>query len=278
MQIHLLQLNSQGEPSHNLSRIRERLSPLAAATTPQLVILPEACLHMASGNWAAQAEVEGGPWQTALAQLAGELGLYLLAGTLPVQAEDGRAYAASLLYGPQGQLLGRYDKIHLFDARVGDGQRYRESRDTCPGEQAVVIDTPFGRLGLAVCYDVRFPALFQRLAEAGAELIALPSAFTQKTGQAHWQVLVRARAIETQCFVLAANQWGQHADGRRTWGQSMVVDPWGRLLAQQNEGEGLISVKLDPQLISQARAAIPVQQHQRAIDAALLIPNKTEGA
>ncbi len=265
MECHLLQMNSQGSPERDLAWIRNQLTALPPSPEPRLVILPEACLHMAAGPWRQFAEPDRGPLQQALAGLAREFALYLLAGTLPIAAEDGRAYAAACLYGPDGERLGRYDKIHLFDARVGDGKRYHESAHTHPGEALCVVDTPFGRLGWAVCYDLRFPALFTELVALGAEIIALPSAFTYNTGQAHWEVLVRARAIETQCYLLAVNQCGTHADGRRTWGHSLVVDPWGRVVADGGEEPGRISVKLEPELITRARDAIPVQQHRRRL-------------
>ncbi|GAA5194505.1 carbon-nitrogen hydrolase family protein [Ferrimonas gelatinilytica] len=263
MECHLLQMNSQGSPERDLAWVRSQLASLARTPDPRLVILPEACLHMAAGPWNRFAEPDEGPNQQALAQMAREFDLYLLAGTLPITAGDGRAYASSCLYGPDGTRLGRYDKIHMFDAKVGDGKSYHESAHTCPGDGVRVVDTPFGRLGWAVCYDLRFPELFTALVELGAEIIALPSAFTYNTGQAHWEVLVRARAIESQCYLLAANQCGVHRDGRRTWGHSLVVDPWGRVIADGGEEPGRISVKLDPELITQARDAIPVQQHRR---------------
>lgn len=202
--------------------------------------------------------------QTALASLARQYGVYLVAGTLPILAEDGRAYAASLVYGPDGTRLGRYDKIHLFDVDVEDGTgRYRESTHTHPGSGLTLVDTPFGRLGLAVCYDVRFPELFRALAEAGATLIALPAAFTEPTGDAHWDVLVRARAIENQCYLLAAGQQGQHANGRRTWGHSMVVDPWGRVVAQLPQGEGVVSAQIDSAEMARIRDRLPALKHRR---------------
>ncbi len=242
------------------------------------MVLPEACLGFGGDRpWSEGAEIAGqGPLQSALSALARQHHCYLVAGTLPLLAADGRAYASTLVWNHRGEPVGRYDKIHLFDAEVKDGSQYRESRHTHPGRQPVVIPTPWGRLGLAVCYDVRFPRLFEALSAAGAELIALPSAFTHRTGQAHWEVLVRARAIESQCYLLAANQWGQHQDGRQTWGQSMVVDPWGQILDQRPEGTGWVSAELSRQYITQVRAEIPALQHRRPLGPANAI--KTEDA
>ncbi|MBY5993118.1 carbon-nitrogen hydrolase family protein [Ferrimonas balearica] len=271
MTCHLIQMTSQPSPRANLSRLRQLLAPLKGRAEPQLVVLPECALCFGTeGGWAALAEPwqpdepERAPMQQALSQLAREHGVHLVAGTVPITAEDGRAYAASLVFGPDGACLGRYDKIHLFDVDVEDDTgRYRESTHTHPGQGLTLVDTPLGRLGLAVCYDVRFPELFRALAERGAEMIALPAAFTEPTGQAHWDTLVRARAIENQCFLLAAGQQGQHANGRRTWGHSMIVDPWGRVLAQLPHGEGLVSAELDRAELARIRAKLPALSHRR---------------
>ncbi len=238
------------------------------------MVLPECALCFGTeGGWATLAEpdladhpeqTDAAPMQTALAALARQHRVYLVAGTLPIRAPDGRAYAASLVYGPDGARLGRYDKIHLFDVDVEDGTgRYRESTHTHPGQGITLVDTPFGRLGLAVCYDVRFPELFRALARDGATLVALPAAFTEPTGDAHWDVLVRARAIENQCYLLAAGQQGQHANGRRTWGHSMVVDPWGRVVAQLPQGEGVVSAQIDPAEMARIRDRLPALKHRR---------------
>ncbi|MBY6187253.1 carbon-nitrogen hydrolase family protein [Marinobacter hydrocarbonoclasticus] len=274
MWCHLIQMTSQPQPSQNLSRLRHWLSQLPQHPEPPLVVLPECALCFGTeGGWATLAEpdlTEPGnasaqaPMQRALSELAAEFGLCLVAGTLPILAEDGRAYAASLVYGPDGARLGRYDKIHLFDVDVEDDTgRYRESTHTHPGRGITVVDTPLGRLGLAVCYDVRFPELFRALAEQGADLIALPAAFTEPTGEAHWDTLVRARAIENQCYLLAAGQQGQHANGRRTWGHTMVVDPWGRILAQLPQGEGVVSAEIDREEMARIRHRLPALKHRR---------------
>ncbi|WP_298440953.1 carbon-nitrogen hydrolase family protein [uncultured Ferrimonas sp.] len=267
MQCHLLQLTSQHSPSHNFSRIEAFVQQLGAASHNALLVLPEACLHFGQGQpWHQDAEPSGsGYWQQRLAQLAKAHHCYLVAGTVPVQAADGRAYASSWLFGPDGTGLARYDKVHLFDAEVGDGSDYQESKHTHPGDRLVVVETAIGRIGMAVCYDVRFAAALSQLAAAEMDVLVLPSAFTARTGQAHWQPLLQARAIENQCFVVAANQWGSHGDGRQTWGQSMLIDPWGDIIAQRPTGEGWISAQLALERIPQLRANMPVLQHRRTV-------------
>jgi predicted amidohydrolase len=193
--------------------------------------------------------------------------LWLVAGTLPLPPEGqplGKARACSLLLDDQGQTVARYDKLHLFDVDVQDSRaRYRESDDYAHGEQVVVADTPVGRLGLSVCYDLRFPELYTRLRDAGAELITAPSAFTAVTGSAHWEVLIRARAIETQCYLLAAAQGGEHPGPRHTHGQAAIVDPWGRMLAQQATGEAVLLSSRDAAEQAAIRERMPVHAHRR---------------
>ncbi len=232
------------------------------------MVLPE-CSLLFGGHESMQLAWAGEPGQSPLkrqlAELATQFQVFLLAGSIPVASGDGRVYSRCYLFNDQGQVLGDYDKLHLFDAEVTDGTgQYRESDTFCPGERISVVDTPFGRIGLAICYDLRFPDLFRALRLQGAEIIALPSAFTKVTGEAHWEVLLRARAIETQCFILAAAQWGQHNQGsRETWGQSMIVDPWGRILAQKAEGTGWVQARLDKAELTRVRSAMPVETHNR---------------
>ena len=210
-------------------------------------------------------DVSSSPLKTALSALAEQFKVYLIAGSIPRLAEDGRVYSRCYFFDDAGQVLGQYDKLHLFDVDVVDGTRqYRESDTFCPGDQLSVVDTPFGKVGLAICYDLRFPDLFRALRLAGADFIALPSAFTKVTGQAHWQPLIQARAIETQCFVLAAAQWGQHNEGgRETWGQSMIVDPWGEILAQRQDGIGWVQARIDTAKQQLIRQQMPVVSHNR---------------
>ena len=199
-------------------------------------------------------------------ELARKLGIYLHVGSLAIRLTHDRAANRSFLISPKGDVLARYDKIHMFDVDLADGEYYRESRTYCPGEQAVLYDLPWGRLGLTICYDLRFPALYRALAEAGATMLAIPSAFTQQTGEAHWHVLIRARAIENGCFVFAAAQSGMHESGRETFGHSLIVDPWGRILAEGGAEPGVIMAEVDLPEVSKARARIPSLQHGRRFE------------
>lgn len=199
-------------------------------------------------------------------ELAGKLGIYLHIGSLAIKISPDKAANRSFLIDPHGAIVARYDKIHMFDVDLANGESYRESNSYRPGELAVVSDLPWGRLGLSICYDLRFPNLYRALAEAGASFLAVPSAFTRQTGEAHWQTLLRARAIENGCFVLAAAQGGAHENGRETFGHSLVVDPWGRVLAEGNTEPGVIVAEIDPAAVAAARARIPSLQHGRRFE------------
>ncbi|MDB5600044.1 MAG: Carbon-nitrogen hydrolase [Xanthobacteraceae bacterium] len=199
-------------------------------------------------------------------ELAGKLGLYLHIGSLAIKALPDKAANRSFLIDPHGAIVARYDKIHMFDVDLANGESYRESNSYQPGEIAVVSDLPWGRLGLSICYDLRFPNLYRALAEAGASFLTVPSAFTRQTGEAHWQTLLRARAIENGCFVLAAAQGGAHENGRETFGHSLIVDPWGRVLAEGNTEPGVIVAEIDPAAVAAARARIPSLQHGRRFE------------
>ena len=195
----------------------------------------------------------------AFRSLAAELGVTLLIGSLAIALERDKRFAnRSYLIGPDGKIIARYDKIHMFDVEVGDGQSYRESRGYRPGDAAVLADTSFGTVGMTICYDLRFPHLYRKLAQAGAEILTIPAAFTRVTGEAHWHVLVRARAIETGSFVIAPAQGGTHEDGRETYGHSLIVSPWGEVLAEADGDEpGIIVVDLSLDAVAKARARIP---------------------
>ncbi|WP_258807455.1 carbon-nitrogen hydrolase family protein [Pseudidiomarina sp. CB1] len=269
VQLTAVQMTSLPEPQQNLKIIEQLLQQLPAAR-PQLVVLPEACLCFGAGDKQqrsyAELYSETAPLQAQLAQLAAQHGIYLLVGTMPI-VDDQTAEkfsAASLLFGPDGKCLARYNKIHLFDVDVADNTKtYRESKWTEAGQEVVTVATEFGTLGLAVCYDVRFPELFRALRDKGAAIIALPSAFTKVTGAAHWQVLTRARAIEQQCFVVAGAQVGTHANGRETYGHALIIDGWGNVVS---ECDGVTSpclatasVELDS--LQPIRSNIPVAKH-----------------
>jgi predicted amidohydrolase len=195
--------------------------------------------------------------------LARELKIYLHVGSLALRATPERAVNRSFLIAPDGNVLASYDKIHMFDIELEGGESYRESANYQPGETAVISDLPWGRIGLTICYDVRFPALYRALAEAGASFISVPSAFTVRTGEAHWHTLLRARAIENGCFILAAAQAGRHESGRETYGHSLIVDPWGVVLAEGGVEPGIVTAIIDPAKVVTARKSIPSLQHGR---------------
>jgi predicted amidohydrolase len=195
--------------------------------------------------------------------LAAELKIHLHVGSLALRATPEKAVNRGFLIGPDGVVIASYDKIHMFDIDLGNGERYHESANYQPGETAVIADLPWGRIGLTICYDVRFPALYRALAEAGACYLTVPSAFTRKTGEAHWHTLLRARAIENGCFVFAAAQAGMHENKRETYGHSLIVDPWGVVLAEGGVEPGVIMAKIDPAAVETARKTVPSLQHGR---------------
>jgi predicted amidohydrolase len=197
------------------------------------------------------------------ADLARELGIWLHIGSMPILLGGGKVANRSLLFSPQGAIAASFDKIHMFDVELPGGESYRESRNYQPGNTGVVADLPWGRLGLTVCYDLRFPHLYRALAKAGADVLAIPSAFTRKTGEAHWHVLLRARAIENGCFVLAAAQAGRHESGRETYGHSLIVNPWGEIVAEAGVDPGVIVADIAPGEVVAARQRIPSLQHDR---------------
>ena len=271
--IALIQMVSVREREANLDRGRSLLRE-AADRGAKIAILPEnfACFHSESMRRLAEEEQTAeGPIRSFLAEQARRLGLWIVAGSMPMAIRaDGtpvptpRVRSTCWVLNDQGQEVGRYDKIHLFDAEVGDLQGiYRESDTFEPGTDVVCVDTPAGRLGLSICYDLRFPELYRALVEQGAEWIAVPAAFTWRTGQAHWETLLRARAIEDQVWVCAPNQGGQHDPRRRTWGHSMAIDPWGAITGSCEEGEQILIATIDPARVKETRRAMPSLQNRR---------------
>jgi|TARA_R100000687_G_scaffold16807_3_gene13192 predicted amidohydrolase len=265
VQLTALQMSSRPDPQDNLTTVAKLLERLPAAR-PQLVVLPEAFCCFGAGDRAQldMAETyQDGEIQRQLASLAKAHGIYLVAGTIPIAAGE-RFSAASLLFGPDGSIVNRYDKIHLFDVDVADNtKKYRESKWTKPGTEVVTAATDLGVVGMSVCYDLRFPELFRALRQAGSDIIVLPSGFTQVTGKAHWHALVRARAIEQQVFIVAPNQVGQHDNGRETYGHSIIVSPWGEILVEQEQGEGIISASVDLADVESIRKQMPVAQQNQ---------------
>lgn len=269
MSFAVIQMVSHSDVLANLAQAR-RLLEQAAASGARLVVLPENFAAMGRRDIAemGRAEAQGyGPILPWLKLAARDLKLWIVAGTLPLPPADepgGKVTACSLLLDEHGEQVARYDKLHLFDVDVADNRgRYRESDDYAPGNNVVVADTPVGRLGMSVCYDLRFPELYSALREAGAELITAPSAFTAITGAAHWDILIRARAIETQCYLLAAAQGGVHPGPRETFGHAAIVDPWGRVLAEQAQGEAVLLGERDIDEQASIRARMPVSSHRR---------------
>lgn len=257
-----VQMISTPSVAENIATAR-RLVGQAAAGGAALVLLPEywAIMGLSDSDKVAQAEPLGsGPIQAFMSAMAREHGVWLIGGTLPLASDDAaKVINTTLVYNPQGEHVGRYDKIHLFGFTKG-GESYNESQTIVPGATVGTVETALGRVGLSVCYDLRFPELYRAMGPCA--LIVVPAAFTHTTGQAHWEVLLRARAIENQCYVLAAAQGGLHQNGRRTWGHSMLIDPWGEVKAVLAEGEGVVHGALDPAYTDSVRASLPALKHR----------------
>jgi deaminated glutathione amidase len=263
----VIQMTSSHDVAENLGHARKLLEQAAQAGA-RLALLPEnfAIMGLRETDKLEVAESFGeGPIQSWLALSALELGIWIVGGTIPVRtADSGRVAAASLVYDDRGRLQRRYDKMHLFDVDLPGGQEnYRESATILPGESPVVVETPLGKMGLAVCYDMRFPELFRLMVAQGATSVSVPSAFTVPTGRAHWDVLLRARAIENLCYVFAPAQAGRHRNGRETFGNAMIVDPWGEVLARVTGGPGIAVAPIDLDMQSDLRKRFPSLAHRR---------------
>ncbi|MGB1579914.1 MAG: carbon-nitrogen hydrolase family protein [Nevskiales bacterium] len=263
----VVQMVSTNDVQANLRSAAELIKQ-AVAQRADLILLPENFGFLGSHETEklAVAETAGaGPMQAFLAEQARQQGVWLVGGSVPVQSpEPNKLYARCLVYGPDGNCHAYYDKIHLFDVALpGSEEQYRESDSYVPGHTASTVDTAAGRLGLSICYDLRFPELYRQLVSDSAEILAVPSAFTYRTGQAHWEVLLRARAVENLCYVLAANQGGEHPGGRKTWGSSMIVDPWGEVLACLAQGPGVAVADIDLQQLKTTRACFPALDHRK---------------
>lgn len=259
----VVQMRSSASIKENLDDVEKYLLQ-ARESQVELVVLPEnfALMGRKETDKLMIAEQFGeGEIQKILGQLAKNYNLWIIAGTLPIRARNNKVWASSLVFDNTGCCAARYDKIHLFDVRVSENESHQESVTTESGKELVVVDTPIGRVGLSVCYDLRFPELYQKLLQKGAEIFSIPSAFTALTGAAHWDVLLRARAIENLTYVLAPNQGGQHENGRQTYGHSMIVDPWGKVLACQNTGTGIVTAELDLHRLRQLRQQFPCNNH-----------------
>jgi deaminated glutathione amidase len=264
----LVQMRSGIDPRANLATALAAIEEAAGAgaayvLTPEMTNIMEAKRERL---FAAIADEEADPTLAALREAARKHSIYIHIGSLAVKASPDKAANRSFLIDRRGDVVARYDKIHMFDVDLANGESYRESRNYRAGDLAVVTDLPWGRLGVTVCYDLRFPALYRALAEAGASFLSIPSAFTKQTGEAHWHVLMRARAIENGCFVFAAAQGGKHENGRETFGHSLVVDPWGQILAEGGTEPGVILADIDPAQVAAARSRMPSLLHGRRFE------------
>ncbi|WP_299019215.1 carbon-nitrogen hydrolase family protein [uncultured Photobacterium sp.] len=261
----VVQMNSGADPEVNLRKLKKKLKGLQLQGA-KLVVTPENCLVFGSrADYHRHAEPLGnGPLQAELSAQSKQLGIWLLVGSMPIRQPDDAITTTALLFDDQGQCQAHYDKMHMFDVEVEDQyQSYRESDTFQPGREVKVVPTPFGNIGLSICYDIRFPQLYAALREQGADIIVVPAAFTKVTGKAHWDVLLRARAVETQCWIVAAAQWGEHNEGRETWGHSMIIDPWGQVVTCQKEGTGVLTADLDLNLSQAIRTNMPLVKHAR---------------
>lgn len=262
-----IQMASGPNVKANLAEV-EKLIRTAVQQEAELIVLPEnfAIMGMTEQDKVNVAEsADGGMIQDFIAEQARAHGVWIVGGTVPIMSDNAhKVYAASIVYDNQGEQVARYDKIHLFDVTIdSSNERYHESETTEPGSDVLVTDTPFGKLGVAVCYDLRFPELFRAMANQGMELCAIPSAFTAQTGKAHWESLIRARSIENLTFMIASAQGGYHVNGRETFGDSMIVDPWGVILNRLPHGTGVVVSSLDLDMLRRTRASFPVLEHQR---------------
>ncbi|WP_425040120.1 carbon-nitrogen hydrolase family protein [Primorskyibacter sp. S187A] len=271
MRVSLLQLNSSEDPSHNVRVMRSMLDD-AVADGAGFALLPEVA-NCLGANRKRQMEVlqpeATDPTLAALREEAARHGIWLLIGSLALKTDDpdGRFANRSILISPEGEIAARYDKLHMFDVQLSETEQYQESQGYRPGTEAVIAKTPFATIGLSICYDLRFPYLYRSLAQAGAEILTVPAAFSYATGPGHWEPLLRARAIECGAWVLAPAQTGQHGEGngalRRTHGHSLIVSPWGEVMGDAGTAPGVLSVELDMASVSQARQKIPALQHDR---------------
>lgn len=265
----LVQMCTGRDVDANLTELA-RLVREAAAGGAEYVLTPEVSVLMENDRarlFAATAPEEGNRAIGHCAALARELGIWLHLGSMGILVSPDKIANRSFLFAPDGSIAARYDKIHMFDVELPGGESYRESRSFEPGRTAVLADLPWGVLGLTICYDIRFPGLYRALAKAGADFIAVPSAFTVPTGQAHWHTLLRARAIEAQCFIFAAAQAGEHENGRKTFGHSLVVSPWGEILAEADEVRpSVIWADVNSQAIAEARRRVPSLEHDRPFE------------
>jgi len=269
LQIAVIQMVSTAD-YHENTETAKRLVIEAAQAGNNIVVLPEYFCYMGLHERDKYEYVEqhkNGKLQTMLSTLAKEYGVWIVAGTHPIESDEpARPYGRCYIYDDQGEVITWYDKIHLFDVKIADSKgSYCESAMTKAGDKVVCFNTPWGMIGVAVCYDLRFPELFRQQVEAGCEIMILPAAFTYKTGEKHWKVLIQARAIENLCYFVASAQGGTHQNGRETWGHSCIVSPWGETLAERANGEGFVQAELDRKALKELRRSFPVLKHRKLL-------------
>jgi len=272
LKVALIQLNTGNEIGPAVE-VASDLIRCAASKGATFISTPETTHLMQLGREAVLTKAhyqKTDPGLAAFCALAEELGVWLHIGSLIIKVAEDKLANRAFVIDPAGTIVAEYDKLHLFDVDLPDGESYRESNLYQYGDQAIVVKTPFGTLGLSICYDIRFPYLYRGLAEAGADIILVPAAFTVKTGEAHWHTLLQARAIETGCFVLAAAQTGAHATGRSTFGHSLVIDPWGTILADAGTETGVTLVDLDLAKVAKTRQTVPSLQHTRSFSTKMI--------
>jgi predicted amidohydrolase len=264
----LVQMRSGLDPQANLTSLLSSIDEAKRngadyVQTPEMTNILALKREQLFANIVAE---EHDPTLATMRELAQKLAIYIHIGSLAIKISPDKAVNRAFVIDRKGEIAARYDKIHMFDVDLAGGESYRESANYRPGDLAVIADLPWGRLGVTICYDLRFPALYRALAEAGASFLAIPAAFTKQTGEAHWQVLMRARAIENGCYVIAAAQGGQHENGRSTFGHSIVVDPWGKVVAEGGTEPGVIMAEIDPAAVAAARSKVPSLNHGRRFE------------
>ncbi len=263
-----IQLRTANEVAENIARATDLIRE-AADKGAEFILTPEtsALMELSSKRLFSRISFEQDDVAVkAFSTLAEELGIWLLIGSLAIKLSDTKVANRSYVFGPDGRVVATYDKMHMFDVDLSGGESYRESKNYQPGSQAVTVDMPWGCVGLSVCYDLRFPHLYRSLAQSGAGYLTVPAAFTKNTGRDHWHILLKARAIENGCYVFAPAQGGRHENGRETYGHSLIISPWGEILAEADEEPGVILAQIDPARIVEARARIPALNHDRHFD------------
>lgn len=273
MKIALFQMRTGIDPAQNADALVEAIG-LAKQGGAAMLFTPEMSGLLDRDRQRASAHIlpeEGHPVLSAVCAAARDQGIWVNLGSMALAGKE-RSFNRGYLITAQGDVAARYDKLHLFDVDLPTGESWRESAAYQPGGDTIVAQTPIGKLGLSICYDLRFPALYQALSAAGADILSVPAAFTVPTGQAHWHILLRARAIENACWVVAAAQCGRHEDGRETFGHSLVIDPWGRIVLDMEQAQGLGFADIDPAILPDVRARVPVLAHRRAIPIVRVVP------